>query len=72
MILLPKFTVRPWLPYAYAVGLVAIGATVRLLLGLVASNVLIFATFYPAVLLATLWGGRGPGILALVISTMFA
>ena len=57
------------LNYAIAIALVAIAAAVRLSLDLVTAQTLSFATFYPAVLLAALWGGLGPGILAVVLST---
>jgi K+-sensing histidine kinase KdpD len=35
---------------------------------LVEPEVLFFSTYYPAVLVATLYAGRGPGILALLLS----
>lgn len=53
-----------------AIALVAVAATVRISLDLVTSQTLSFATFYPAVLLAALWGGLGPGITAVVLSTL--
>lgn len=54
--------------YSLAIALVAIAAAVRLSLDLITTQTLSFATFYPAVLLAALWGGLGPGITAVVLS----
>lgn len=56
--------------YSLAIGLVAAATSVRLALDLVIDQTLSFATFYPAVLLAALWGGVGPGILAAVLSAL--
>ena len=50
--------------YGVAVGCVAIAASVRALLGLVANDILPLPTFYPAVLVAALLGGLEAGILA--------
>jgi hypothetical protein len=50
--------------YGLAVLCVAIAAFVRALLGLVDDNILTFATFYPAVMVAALLGGIQVGILA--------
>lgn len=55
--------------YALAVGVVAAAALARLSLDIITAQTLSFATFYPAVLLAALWGGLGPGILSVVLST---
>lgn len=56
--------------YSLAVGVVAAATGVRLALDLVTNQTLTFATFYPAVLLAALWGGIGPGILAAFLSAI--
>lgn len=50
--------------YGFAVLCVALAAFVRALLGLVDNDILIFATFYPAILMAALIGGTSAGILA--------
>jgi two-component sensor histidine kinase len=67
---------RPWqtssdggLTKAVAVALAAvvIATLVRFSLGtLVGPNILAFASYYPAILLATLWAGRVSGLLALL------
>jgi two-component sensor histidine kinase len=66
---------KPWqaehehsLPLAIGVaaGSVFLATLVRLALGgLVGPGVIAFATYYPAVLLSTLWAGSGSGMLAL-------
>ena len=53
--------------YGLAVLLTMIAGLLRWVLGLVAADILPMAPFYPAVLFATLLGGRGPGILATVL-----
>jgi two-component sensor histidine kinase len=50
--------------YALAAVLTALAGLLRWALGLIASDVLPMAPFYPAVLFAALLGGRGPGIFA--------
>jgi two-component sensor histidine kinase len=56
--------------YGLALGLVAVAAIVRFILGLYEESVLYFACFYPAILLAALWGGAGPGLLAMAASLL--
>ena len=53
-----------WKPYALAVLLVGAATALRFGLSLLDPNVLFFAVFYPAILLAALLGGPGPAILA--------
>jgi Domain of unknown function (DUF4118) len=52
--------------YAFAALCVAVAAVVRWAAGLWFEGVVPFATFFPAVLLAVLVGGIGPGILATI------
>ena len=54
--------------FALAVGCVAIATAVRFGLGLINPAVVPFATYYPAILLATLYGGVAAGIVSLVVS----
>ena len=58
--------------YALAIGIVLIGAGVRLMflqaLGMRAA----FITFYPAVMVAALLGGFGPGLVATLLSAALA
>ena len=57
-----------WKAYALAVVLVGAAAALRFGLSLIEPNILYFAVFYPAILLAALWGGPGPAILATALS----
>ena len=57
-----------WKPYALAVLLVGAAAALRFGLSLLDPNVLYFAVFYPAILIAALWGGPGPAMLATFLS----
>jgi two-component sensor histidine kinase len=52
--------------YAFATLCVAVAAVVRWVAGLWFEGIVPFATFFPAVLLAALIGGIGPGILAAI------
>jgi K+-sensing histidine kinase KdpD len=52
--------------YAFAILCVAVAAGVRWTAGLWFEGIVPFATFFPAVLLAALVGGIGPGILAAI------
>jgi two-component sensor histidine kinase len=52
--------------YAFAIVCVALAAAVRWVAGLWFEGIVPFATFFPAVLLAALIGGIGPGILAAI------
>jgi two-component sensor histidine kinase len=54
--------------YAFAMICVALASLMRWGLGLISADVLIFPTFYPAVLFAALVGGTGPGVFATVLS----
>jgi two-component sensor histidine kinase len=53
--------------YAFAIFCVAVAGIVRWSLGIWFEGVIPFVTFFPAVLLAALVGGMGPGILAAVL-----
>jgi K+-sensing histidine kinase KdpD len=53
--------------YAFATLCVAVAALVRWVAGLWFEGIVPFATFFPAVLLAALVGGIGPGILAAIL-----
>jgi two-component sensor histidine kinase len=53
--------------YAFAIFCVAIAAAIRWAFGLWFEGVVPFTTFFPAVLLAALVGGLGPGILAALL-----
>jgi len=57
-----------WKAYALAVVLVGAAAALRFGLSLIEPNILYFAVFYPAILLAALWVGPGPAILATALS----
>jgi two-component sensor histidine kinase len=52
--------------YAFAIFCVAVAAVVRWVAGFWFEGIVPFATFFPAVLLAALVGGIGPGILAAI------
>ena len=62
----------PLAGYAFAVLCVALAIAARLALGLLAPDVVPFATLFPAVLAATLVGGAGPGLLALALGGLAA
>ncbi len=64
-----RWGLRPGSPgaYAFAVGCVAAALAVRLLFAVFKPDLVMFATYYPAVLLATLIGGTSSGILAQVL-----
>jgi len=53
--------------YAFAIFCVALAGLVRWAIGLFVGDVVPFATFFPAVLLAGLVGGVGPGALAALL-----
>lgn len=55
-------------PYAIAMGAVAVAMLVRALLDPMLGAELPFYLFYFAVLVASLWGGLGPGLAALSVS----
>jgi two-component sensor histidine kinase len=54
--------------YVFALACVSAAVLVRVLFGLTSDAVLPYATYYPAILLATLAGGTGPGIFAMLVS----
>ncbi len=56
--------------YGFAAICVVIAAAVRLGLGRLDANLIPFATFYPAILLATLHGGAAAGVFSVVLSTV--
>src|SRR6185436_11240309 len=56
--------------YAIAVACVLIAAGIRGLLGTLGSEIVPYATFYPAVLFATLLGGMRAGIVAAILSAL--
>jgi hypothetical protein len=58
--------------FAFAFLCVAAAAAVRLVIDLVAPNAVPFATFFPAILFATMVGGAAAGSLALVLSAIIS
>ena len=60
------------LSYLYAAAVVGVAALVRTLLVQLADVRLPFMFFFPAIIVAGLFGGFGPGILATVLSAIFA
>jgi PAS domain-containing protein len=63
---------NPALAYGIAVGCVAVAVAARAAIGGQLMDGLPFITFYPAVLVAALVGGFGPGIAATVLSLLMA
>jgi PAS domain S-box-containing protein len=61
-----------WRPYAFAVLCVAAATAIRFGLGLVWPEILIFAVYYPAVLIATLACGVASGITATLLGALAA
>ena len=57
---------------SFAVLCVALAIAARLALGLLAPDVVLFTTLFPAVLTATLVGGAGPGLQALALGGLAA
>ena len=55
---------QPWLGYAIAIACVALAFGIRLLLAPILLDQSPFLLFLPAVLIASAFGGAGPGILA--------
>ena len=53
--------------YAFATFCVGIAALIRWGLGLVSEDILVFPTFYPAVLFSALVGGAGAGVFAAIL-----
>jgi two-component sensor histidine kinase len=58
--------------YAFAVACVAAAVLIRLALGMMFGTTLFFVSFFPAVVLASLFAGAGPGLLALMLSVIVA
>lgn len=54
--------------YIFALACISAAVLVRALFGLMGGNILLYATFYPAILLASLVGGTGPGVFATLVS----
>jgi PAS domain S-box-containing protein len=59
-------------PYLWAVAAVAFGVAARSMLGPWIGNALPFVTLYPAVFVAAVLGGFGPGVLATILSAVMA
>ena len=59
-------------PYGIAVALVLVAAALRLVFLQNLESGVLFITFYPAVMLAALYGGLWPGLLAAVFSALLA
>jgi two-component system, LuxR family, sensor kinase FixL len=62
---------QPWLGYGIAVASVAVVFGARLLLAPILLDQSAFLLFLPAVLVASAWGGAGPGMLATVLGLLF-
>ena len=58
--------------YGFAATLAALATLVRMGLGLIEADLMPFATYYPAILLATFVGGVAAGILTLVLGGVIA
>ena len=56
--------------FSFAIVCVAGATALRLLIDLIAPNAVAFATYFPAVLIATLVGGVAAGIFAMVLSAL--
>jgi PAS domain S-box-containing protein len=63
---------KPLLAYGIAVMTIAIATALRLGIGGQLIAGVPFITYYPAIILATLFGGFGPGILSIVLSSAIA
>ena len=59
----------PW-GYVFAIACISIAILIRSSLDWIESDVPTFAANFPAILLATLLGGSGPGFLAAILSTL--
>ena len=60
---------RPALGYSIALALTGLAVLARWLIADIVLGPAPFVTFYPAVLFATFFGGLGPGVMALVLSS---
>jgi PAS domain S-box-containing protein len=63
---------RPLLAYSVAMIIIAIATALRMGVGGQLIAGVPFITFYPAIIIATLFGGFGPGILSIVLSSAIA
>jgi PAS domain S-box-containing protein len=63
---------RRWVQYAVALACVAVATAARAALYPVVGPRIPYATFFPAVILASIVGGWGPGVLALGLSALAA
>jgi PAS domain S-box-containing protein len=63
---------HPIVRYGLALAAVGVAGLLRELLGAHFPGLVPFATFFPAVLIATLLGGLGPGLLATALSALWA
>jgi signal transduction histidine kinase len=61
-----------WLAYLLACSLVLVSLSLRLALQSLLGTTHLYITFYPAVMLAALAGGFGPGLLATLLSVLLA
>ena len=62
----------PFAAYGLALAMVALAVLVRLLVAKFAGGAMPFVTFYPAIIVAALIGGIGPGILATGLASVAA
>ena len=63
---------KAWRPYGFAVVCVAVATALRLMLGLIWPDILIFATYYPAVLIAALACGVSSGAVTAILGAIAA
>jgi PAS domain S-box-containing protein len=63
---------HPIVRYGVALGLTVLAASLRAVLGAEFPGLVPFATFFPAILIAALLAGLGPGLLAIGLSTFLA
>ena len=68
----PPSVARATLPYVWAVAAVALGVAARSMLGPWIGSALPFITLYPAVFVAAVLGGFGPGVVATMLSAVMA
>ncbi len=67
------FAARPaWLSYLFALVLTGAAIGLRRWLDVLGTDIVPFAPFYPVVLVCTLFGGRGPGILSMALAAFAA
>jgi K+-sensing histidine kinase KdpD len=69
---MPNKQARSFAAYALATLCVAVAFVVRLLLGILDYNASPFASLYPAILFAALWGGVRAGIFAVLAGGVLA